>query len=266
MSTFVKRSAPAIAREIGLAAILAAGFLAHRGAAAETTPQRLDSISGQWELSLDETNRKCRLALRIEPTRAGAHILSMPYGCRKAFSLLADAQGWTLASDGQVEFLSTDGVALLRFAADSTDRLTAHGPDYAVYRLTATRALAASETLDRGSTEPAKVAAKAAPPAALLRPGDLSGRYAILREAGRDTGCMLTLDEKTPSQGGSKAFLAPACRDQGIVVFDPVGWRIARGRLVLTARKGHSTELDLQPDGTWQKDPKDGRSLGLKKL
>ena len=50
------------------------------------------------------------------------------------------------------------------------------------------------------------------------------------------------------------------------MIFDPVGWRIIGGRLVLTARKGHTTQLDLQPDGTWLKDVKDGASLTLKKF
>ena len=77
---------------------------------------------------------------------------------------------------------------------------------------------------------------------------------------------MLTLDSQVKGPGGKKASLAPGCRDQGIVIFDPVGWQIVNGRLVLTARKGHKTHLDAQPDGTWKKDPKEGKSLTLKKL
>ncbi|MGH6796273.1 MAG: AprI/Inh family metalloprotease inhibitor, partial [Methylocella sp.] len=88
----------------------------------------------------------------------------------------------------------------------------------------------------------------------------------ILRDGGKDTGCMLTLDKQVKARGKEKAFLAPGCRDQGIVIFDPAGWQIINGRLVLTARKGHKTYLDAQPDGTWKKDPKEGKSLTLKKL
>ncbi|MGH6817293.1 MAG: AprI/Inh family metalloprotease inhibitor [Methylovirgula sp.] len=56
------------------------------------------------------------------------------------------------------------------------------------------------------------------------------------------------------------------CRDQGIMIFEPVGWRLVAGRLVLTARGGYTTRLDLQPDGTWPKDPNEGKPLVLKKL
>jgi len=100
------------------------------------------------------------------------------------------------------------------------------------------------------------------------RPTDLAGRYIILREGGRDVGCMLTLDDKAHGPGGDlKAQLAPACRDQGIVVFDPVAWRVERGRLVLTARKGHTATFDWQADGAWWKDPSEGgKPLGVRKI
>jgi hypothetical protein len=112
--------------------------------------------------------------------------------------------------------------------------------------------------------KPAPSAAGAAPP----RLNDVSGRYIILREGGKDVGCMLTLDDKArASNGDLKAQLAPACRDQGIVVFDPVAWRVERGRLVLTARKGHAATFDRQGDGVWWKDPSEGgKPLGVKKI
>ena len=112
---------------------------------------------------------------------------------------------------------------------------------------------------------PAPAAAPAARPAP---PSDIAGRYIILREGGRDVGCMLTLEGAVRGPGGDlKAQLAPACRDQGIVVFDPVAWRFERGRLVLTARKGHTATFDKQADGVWWKDlAEGGKPLGVKKI
>ncbi len=89
---------------------------------------------------------------------------------------------------------------------------------------------------------------------------DVSGRYTILRDAGKDTGCMLTL------RAGSKAQLAPACRDNGVVIFDPINWSLDRGRLVLTARKGHKAHFDKGPDGVWRRDGKEGKALALKPM
>jgi hypothetical protein len=97
--------------------------------------------------------------------------------------------------------------------------------------------------------------------APLARAADLAGRYAILRDA-RDTGCMVTLSPN-PRAKGFRAQLAPACRDQGIVVFDPVGWWLERGKLHLQARKGHNIALDFQ-DGVWSREGE--KPLGLKKI
>ena len=115
---------------------------------------------------------------------------------------------------------------------------------------------------------PAVAAQSAVAASAPARPNDVAGRYIILREGGKDVGCMLTLDDKARGPGGDlKAQLAPACRDQGIVVFDPVAWRVERGRLVLTARKGHAATFDRQADGAWWKDPSEGgKPLGVKKI
>lgn len=93
-----------------------------------------------------------------------------------------------------------------------------------------------------------------------LAASDVSGRYGILRETDRDTGCMLTL------RAGSKAQLAPACRDNGLVIFDPVSWGLDHGRLVLTARKGHKAHFEKDSGGIWRRDEKEGKALSLKPL
>ena len=101
-------------------------------------------------------------------------------------------------------------------------------------------------------------AAPAPAPAATKPVNDPPGRYAPLRDGNKDTGCMITLE------ASRKAQLAPACRDQGLVVFDPVNWQMERGRLGLTARKGHKAWFDRQSDGTWLRDPKEGKTLILR--
>ena len=91
------------------------------------------------------------------------------------------------------------------------------------------------------------------------RVGDVAGRYSILRDD-KDTACMLTL------QPGGKAQLAPACRDNGIVVFDPIGWRLEQGKLVLKARKGHKLEMLRDAAGVWRREGADGKGLGFRAM
>ncbi len=140
-----------------------------------------------------------------------------------------------------------------------------------VVTMSATAGLAApvgrSAGAAAGSSDPAARVILVAGHTEHEKPSDLAGRYAVMREK-RDTGCMVTLDDASRAKGGGdRAQLAPGCRDQGIVVFDPTAWQLVKGELVLTARAGHKTKLERQDDGTWTKDAKDGgKPLGLKKL
>ncbi|BDV37469.1 hypothetical protein DSM21852_07220 [Methylocystis bryophila] len=94
---------------------------------------------------------------------------------------------------------------------------------------------------------------------------EAAGRYAILRAEDKDTGCMLTLEPR-PAAGGFKAQLAPACRDNGLVVFDPVAWSMDHGRLSLVARKGHKAHFDRESGGVWRRDAKEGKALSLRPM
>ena len=90
-------------------------------------------------------------------------------------------------------------------------------------------------------------------------PSEVVGRYNVLR-SGKNTGCMLTLE-------ASRALLAPACRDGGMVIFDPKGWSLMHRRLVLRARKGHSAVFEMDDNGVWQKEAATGtQALGFRKM
>lgn len=127
-------------------------------------------------------------------------------------------------------------------------------------KLACASAFAASLGLAVAAATPLSASAAGA-----AQPGAVAGRYAILRAGDKDTGCMLTLFDHVRGPGGYRAQLAPACRDQGVVIFDPVGWSLERGRLALTARKGHQAHFEQQ-DGVWRRDAKEGKALGLKRL
>jgi hypothetical protein len=228
--------------------------------AASLTLDGPEAVIGQWDLSVSPGAHSCRLNLRGERV-AGGFFVGMPAGCRHALPGLASVVAWILPGDNHLDLADAYGKSELDFAQSDGGRLTAAGAQGETYVLTFVEGVPPPGKLPAAAAVPQQVAAaKIVPPRVAPRPGDVAGRYAVLREAGRDTGCMVTLD------ASGKAFLAPACRDQGIVIFDPTAWRLAGGRLALVARKGHSAQFDLQPDGTWLKDAKDAKSLSLKKI
>lgn len=249
---------------------LAALVASHRANAVEmaTTTQSV----GAWDLKLDTGQRQCRLTLRAVAAASG-YALAMPAGCRRAFPVLDKVAVWNDGGEGKVQFEDASGQPVLAFEPGAGGALTGTSPEGEVVRL---------EPVGQHQATILKIAAKsagAAPAAAKAAPkppgpkvplpsiAEMAGNYAVLRQKTKDTGCMVTFDEKAHGPKGSlKAHLAPACRDQGIVIFDPVGWHVQGGRLVLTARKGHTTKLDLQEDGSWMKDAAEGKSLSLKKM
>ncbi|WOJ91686.1 AprI/Inh family metalloprotease inhibitor (plasmid) [Methylocapsa polymorpha] len=273
------------ARTAWLAALIFAASLLCCDRALAITLVRAET--GQWDLSQDGANKSCRVTLQAGPVTSSRRGLGMPAGCRRALPILARVESWSLVGDDHLDFADTTGEPLLDFTEQSEGYFLASGPQGETYRLVSVERVpqrtpfAASQSGAKPGQEtgkakgqeagqetgqqPVQIATKGNAPGGAIRPADVAGRYSILREGGKDAGCMLTLDDKEAGRGGNKALLAPACRDQGIVIFDPVGWRISGGRLILTARKGHTTNLDLQADGSWLKDPKEGKSLSLKK-
>jgi hypothetical protein len=238
--------------------------------------------AGQWDITLDDSNRSCRMTLRADET-SGQNAVVMPAGCRRSLPILSKVGTYEVPRADHLALADQAGAQILDFVVDGGRSLTANGPEGETYRLVAISGSFAQGLRMAQVTSPkppgfqaveTKTAATTSTPtavpsriAASVKPTDLAGRYAVLRDGTKDTGCMITLDDKNRApKGGFRATLAPACRDQGIVIFDPMGWQLVAGRMVLTARKGHTTHLDLQPDNTWAKDPKEGKGLSLKKL
>jgi Protease inhibitor Inh len=219
---------------------------------------------GVWEFSLDGAAGKCRISLRPDASSSGGSQVIIPVACLRTFPVLGPVESWSVTGEDRLALLGRTGQALLNFAA-AAGVYIAVGPAGETYRLTGLK-VAAEEHAPRGEQAeklPLPSSTQRQPAVALA---DAQGRYSVLREGGRDTGCMLTLDVKGKGHARGKASLAPGCRDQGIVVFDPSGWEIAGSRLVLIARKGHKAHLDAQPDGSWKKDPAEGTAMSLKKL
>ena len=246
------------------------------------------ALVGPWQLTSQAKGASCRIQLQAARSDSGEFFLGMPPACRHAMPELAAAGRWAVADGTHLVVAAPGGKALLTLTAAGRSWIAA-GPA-GTWRLTPAQAgsSSADPASDNGFSDAEAVPAGSPPAAAPPPPArieristhpvktpptkapavdaaEVIGRYAVMREK-RDTGCMLTLDDSR-GKNGERAQLAPGCRDQGIVIFDPTSWQLAHGELVLTARAGHKTKLDPTGDGTWSKDPKEGgKPLGLKKL
>ena len=240
-----------------------------------------------WMLSSASAARSCQMSLRFNAEGAAGG-LTLPAGCRHAIPGVRMALTWSIGTNGSITLLNASGGTVLAFERQADG--TWHGTDAEgeVLVLTPTTAAAADPAATVAasggpvvlSTTPleatsgtvvalndtskqGKAAATATDQATAK---DVAGRYAVMR-GDRDTGCMVTLEtENRGPKNSFRARLAPACRDQGIIVFDPIGWQAKGATLKLTARKGHSIDLNRDANGVFVKMPEDAKALGLKRL
>ncbi len=247
-------------------------------AKAQAANAMVSQEAGTWDMAFEKGNRRCRLNLTVTSAGGGFGVM-MPAGCHRAFPQLSAVTSWEPRDGGHVLLQDAAGQPVLDFGPAGGSFLAATVAENDTYTLTPTDqarqamlagAATAGDAIAADSpAEPAKPKAAKTPAAVSARPvtmADVAGHYAVVR-FGKDTGCMVTLEDKDKGpKGGMRAKLAPACRDQGIVIFDPVAWQIARNQLVLTAKRGHTTELILQDDGTWSNNAAKGRVLVLKRL
>lgn len=224
-------------------------------------------LAGTWNLAFDKTGATCPVLLRAQRSDKGDFFLGMSAACRHAIPGVAAVGRWGIPDASHLTLDDPSGTPLLN--------LTLVGEGYALAERTGTYTLkpaAAERSAEDIATSSLPSAAPKAPLVLIAThhsepaepSGDMAGRYAVMREK-HDTGCMVTLD-RAHTKSGDRAQLAPGCRDQGIVVFDPSAWQVVRGELVLIARAGHKTKLEKQGEGLWERNAKEGKPLGLKKL
>ncbi len=128
------RRSPLRPDRCGPAVVLAFSFTLMAQASAAIDLTSVDKIAGQWDLSLNDTNRRCRLVLRPDQVGPGL-ALGLPAGCRRALPLLSEVGTWSFEPGKHVAFADTTGKEVLSFAPDRDGLLLAKGPEGETYRL-----------------------------------------------------------------------------------------------------------------------------------
>ena len=251
---------------LGAGSVPAAGQTASARPAAETTPEAVRPWLGAWELELAGATRSCTVTFGAEAS-GNARQLRFPATCRRALPILDTASAWTLAANGRPRLLDSGGKEVLGFQGGTRESgLDGRGSDGKNCRLAARGHPRAAAMRPSDATAAASTAAQRATPvdpATAPAPGALPGRYILMRQQDREA-CRLVLSPPAAS-GSTTAAFEGTCRDTGLTIFDPAGWRYAGGRLTLVARRGHGVELIFE-NGHWRKDPAVGAPLLMRKL
>jgi len=234
----------------------------------ESLPRDIAGVPGTWDLSRDGSTRRCVMTLSGESGPAGRR-LSFPAGCRRALPILNGVAGW-LFLDGTIRLVDKDVRPVLQFTrrADARSLVAVVGDEH--FSLVPLQIVAMMPPSDAVPTSPG--AGSAAPDARVGAPARMEaapagdapppGIYALDRFREQDV-CRIEL---TPAPFPAPVRILDQCRDSGLAVFDPVTWRFDKGRLTLTARRGHGVSLVPTGDGRWRRDPEVGTTFVLRKV
>jgi hypothetical protein len=224
-----------------------------------------DVLSGPWTMTLKVPIRGCKVDLTDKPAAkpAGALAATIPQRCRWAVPALAKAAAWTLSEKNWPTFVDANGAEVMGFERIVGPMLAGKvgANDYTMEAF-GTGVVADN---DRRHAIANLLAGKELPQTralAAIDPKQVPGNYGVARDKGRPI-CSIALASSAGARAGAQ--IAGGCLDAGLKIFDPVAWRLDKGRLVLVARKGHETAFTLAEDGTWTKDPPGGSPMFLKK-
>lgn len=227
-------------------------------------------VAGAWDIVSQPSGRSCHILLNGPKPGGNVLVAGIQPPCRTTMAPLVPVQQWGLGRDGRIRLRNAAGLDVLvfeslkqgenqmRFVAKSETgdiELVPAGQRYDAQRRPASVAgtVIAVQNASAGRATPQNDTAATG----------FAGRYRIARDAS-DLACTLTLGGLTPDNI-REAKLDAGCQDGGLRIFDPVAWRTEGPRLFLIARKGHTIGFSRRPDGSFIRDPAQGKPLVLKK-
>ncbi|MGL4323632.1 MAG: AprI/Inh family metalloprotease inhibitor [Beijerinckiaceae bacterium] len=227
--------------------------------------QAVITMAGAWDMSTADGARRCRVTFNRSAGSGDFMLVGIPPPCRTSMPQLGKRNGWALTGDGTIHFGPAGDDPVIVFTKNIDTSYSSGSLKL--------EPVGRSAHGEQRSNIVAAAAAQIAPssPAQNMARAKFAGRYTIARSPA-EVGCPLTL-QTTPvriqgaADGVWAASLAADCRDDGLKVFSPAGWRFESERIFLVAKKGHSIGFTSEQNGAnWVKDPPAGRPLMMKRI
>jgi len=190
------------------------------------------AVVGSWEFSNADHDKVCHITFRAEAASSGGRRVDIDKNCPNLFPSTKKIAAWAIDDYGDLRLIDAQGDAVIELTQVEGGMYDGFSPEEGRYILQS---------------------AAAAP---LSSADDMVGDWAIARSPAKPI-CMLTLSNSPADPGAADVLtlkVKPGC-DPSVVRFNPTGWRMQEGDLMLLSARGQSWQFEENDANTWQRVP-----------
>jgi hypothetical protein len=196
---------------------------------------------GAWEFSNADHDKICRFNFRVDAAAGGSR-LDIDKNCPSLFPSTKDIVAWARDNYGALRLLDAQGNAVIELTEVESGMFDGFTPEEGRYILQ-TAAAAPMRSAD-----------------------DMVGDWAVARGTGKPI-CVLTLTNGPAANSPAGADVLalkvkPGC-DPTVTRFNPIGWRMNQGELMLLSPRGQSWQFEENDANTWLRVPESAGPLLL---
>ena len=189
-----------------------------------------NSVIGSWEFSNADRDKVCHITFRAEAASGGRR-LDIDKNCPNLFPSTKNVVAWAVDNYRDLRLVDAQGVAVIELSQVEGGMYDGFSPQEGRY------------ILQTAAAAPVRTA------------NDVVGDWSIARGPGKPI-CTLTLANSPAGAAADVLTLKvkPGC-DPTVMRFNPTGWRMQEGDLMLLSARGQSWQFEENDANTWQRVP-----------
>jgi hypothetical protein len=187
-------------------------------------------VIGSWEFSDADRDKVCHITFRAEAASNGRR-LDIDKNCPSLFPSTKNVVAWAVDNYGDLRLVDAQGTAVIELSQVEGGMYDGFSPQEGRY------------ILQTAAAAPVRTA------------NDVVGDWSIARGPGKPI-CTLTLANSPAGAAADVLSLKvkPGC-DPTVMRFNPTGWRMQEGDLMLLSARGQSWQFEENDANTWQRVP-----------
>jgi hypothetical protein len=186
------------------------------------------AVIGSWEFSNADRDKICHITFRAESVSGGRRV-DIDKNCPNLFPSTKNVAAWAVDNYGDLRLVDAQGAAVIELSQVEGGMYDGFSPQEGRY------------ILQTAAAAPVRTA------------NDMVGDWSVAHSPGK-TICTLTLANSPAGADVLSLKVKPGC-DAAVMRFNPTGWRMQEGDLMLLSARGQSWQFEENDANTWQRVP-----------